>query len=284
MEIIAASNAYRNEVMLIQHQAILTVMHGMLDDPAVTDFGWLDLACGRGQIIGQLEKNLSDDARSKISYTGYDGQNELLSNAAEKAESLKLKSHSFRVGVLSDFPTLISSTSQFDLITFTNTVHEIAPSQIATIIVESLLRLSPTGLLFIYDMESLHHNHLELGAVTWAKTEIQELLRTLSQSLGLTSYVPTVAQWRHTKCNGWNAQIHRNYMGVSNDAIQQRKDEAIVAVRAKVAELLERKLTECRRSLESHTKHKPENQEEVSDIPRLLYDLWGLTRATEAFK
>jgi hypothetical protein len=52
--------------ILPQHQSALTLLNSKLQNPAVQSFRWLDLACGKGQIISQLEENLSANQRQKL--------------------------------------------------------------------------------------------------------------------------------------------------------------------------------------------------------------------------
>lgn len=58
--------------MLPQHQAAITLLSSLLQNPQVDNFYWLDLACGKGQIISQLNENLTIENRKKIIYHGYD--------------------------------------------------------------------------------------------------------------------------------------------------------------------------------------------------------------------
>ena len=85
METIAASSSVLEARLFGQHQAVLTILQGILDDPNLGEYHWLDLACGKGQIISQAEKNLSVTARAKILYFGYDVDNESLKVAEKKA-------------------------------------------------------------------------------------------------------------------------------------------------------------------------------------------------------
>ena len=68
-----------------QHQAILTVVHGILDGFNEPVYRWLDLACGKGQIIAHLDKHLEAPARSKIAYHALDASNEFLKILEGKA-------------------------------------------------------------------------------------------------------------------------------------------------------------------------------------------------------
>lgn len=73
MSIIGDSSAVLEvERMLPQHQAAITLLSSLLQDPQVDKFYWLDLACGKGQIISQLNENLTIENRKKIIYHGYD--------------------------------------------------------------------------------------------------------------------------------------------------------------------------------------------------------------------
>ena len=72
MTSISDSSAVREKRVLAQHQAALTLIQGRIGSPNAQDYAWLDLACGRGQIIAHLEDNLSEVARGKISFYAYD--------------------------------------------------------------------------------------------------------------------------------------------------------------------------------------------------------------------
>ncbi|MCX7004774.1 MAG: hypothetical protein NTV22_16085 [bacterium] len=70
MSAIADSDAAHDiRKILPQHQSALTLLNGRLQNPAVTAVHWLDVACGRGQIIAQLNDNLSPDHRAILDTT-----------------------------------------------------------------------------------------------------------------------------------------------------------------------------------------------------------------------
>ena len=99
MTSIADSNAFGDERRLLpQHQAALTLLQGMLSNPNITSLHWLDLACGRGQIISGLEENLSSQARSKLNYFGYDIREEYAKESLKTASRLGLQSYTIEVG------------------------------------------------------------------------------------------------------------------------------------------------------------------------------------------
>lgn len=280
MAVINDSDAYLNkDRLLAQHQAALSLLQGKLDRPGLTDLIWLDLGCGKGQIIVNLEHNIGDDARTKISYSAFDIIEEHLSITLKKAESLKFKSSNGKIGDISDFPNLFPVENKYDFITLTNSIHEFSPLLIPDILFESIVRLSSTGLLFVYDMESLPS--LELGAITWTREEIHELLKSFFKNFDIQGYSPTPGRWNHSSCFGWNIQLSREYINLTDEELIKRKDKAIELTKQDIVTILKRKLDECEKSLESITKHGAETDEEEKSKQKLLYDFWSLNRIKE---
>jgi SAM-dependent methyltransferase len=280
MGLIYDSDVYLNkDRLLAQHQAALSLLQGRLDKPGLTDLIWLDLGCGKGQIIVNLEHNIGDEARTKISYFAFDIIEEHISVTLKKAESLKFKSSDGKIGDISDFPNLFPVDQKYDFITLTNSIHEFSPLLIPDILFESILRLSQTGLLFVYDMESLPS--LELGAITWTREDIHELLKSFFKHFNIAGYNPTPGRWHHSTCIGWNIQINREYINLTNEELISRKIEAIALIKTDTISILKRKLDDCRKILESITKHGAATDEEEKSKQKLLYDFWSLNRIKE---
>lgn len=280
MTTIADSSAFRDrERLLPQHQAALTLLQSRLSAPAVTSLAWLDLACGRGQIILSLDSNLSPEARRKVAFWAYDLDQHYARDTQKAAELLEFASLQVTVGELSDFDRILPSGFLFDFITLTNTVHEIEPVRLATLFATCLARLADAGTLFIYDMDRIEPP--ELGAVPWRRDDVRRVVQTLLHSLGASAYRPEVGLWKHRTCNGWNVQIERQHLGVSRSDVAIRMDGAIRATGEEVSQLLRQRLSECRASLETLTKYGAETAEEQSDKERLLHEFWALSRALE---
>lgn len=279
MNSIADSDAYFNpERMLAQHQAALTLLQGILADPSAAEIHWLDLASGRGQIIANLDKNLTEQHRNKIHYRGYDIENTHTRSAKKTAEAMGMKSVAFDIGELHRFNETIPDSQSFDFITLTNTVHEIDPERLASILFHCVERLSGKGCLFIYDMDRLPSP--ELGAVLWSASEIRAILSTLCASLGSENYHPAVGQWQHRICNGWNVQIQRPHLEIE-DSLDGIRDTTVEATAQQIVELLDLKLAQTRTALESLTQFGAETGEEAAAKESYLYDFWAITRARE---
>src|SRR3989442_14632438 len=108
MASIADSDAIKDRKRVLpQHQAALTILEGRLSAPKITQLSWLDLACGRGQIIVSLDENLSAKARAKIKFSAYDLNQEYARETSKAASQLGFSSLATFVGDLSDFDRII---------------------------------------------------------------------------------------------------------------------------------------------------------------------------------
>lgn len=259
-----------------QHQALITIIQGMLPNPKLSKFNWLDLACGKGQIILHLEKNIDEAYRSKIIYRGYDIQENYLKLAEKKASELGLCDYHFITGEIDNFPAIFNESLKFECITLINVIHEVSPKLLATLLFESFLRLSDEGFLFIYDMEQL--NPPELGAVTWTSNELKEILNTFFGSMEET-YASAGGAWQHSTCRAWNAFIKRIYYNIDNVGLSERRDFVINETNRVIDDLISRKYTLCKNALDSFTIHEFSSKEEEQDLVNNLYQFWALSRA-----
>lgn len=242
---------------------------------------WLDLASGKGQIIGGLKSNLSDKGREKLHFFGYDIENRHTLHAENIAKSMNLAKCDFGVGDLAEFHRSEKTNGPWNFITLTNAVHEISPWDLAQILVHVLERLHDSGCLYMYDMDQL--SSPELGAVLWTGSEFSEVLATLCRSLGCPEYVPEVGTWPHRSCNGWNVLLIRDHMQLPEDWLSRTK-EAVEATTKCIKEVLLRKLRLTQKALEALTKFGSETGQEATDKVKLLYDFFAITRVLEVPK
>lgn len=134
---IADSDAFKDRNHILpQHQAALTLLQDRLSAPFISRLSWLDLACGKGQMILSLDENLSREARSKVEYWAYDLDKEFARETRKTAERLGFASLETRVGDLSDFDRILPKGAIFEFITLTNTIHEIEPLSIGKSVCE----------------------------------------------------------------------------------------------------------------------------------------------------
>ena len=175
MSIIGDSSAVLEvERMLPQHQAAITLLSSLLQDPHVDKFCWLDLACGKGQIISQLNENLTIENRKKIIYHGYDINKDYLKIVKQITDKMEFMDYVLHIGDLSSFDDILPKDTLFDFVTCTNVAHEIHPQKFFEIIIGVLKRLNENGQLFLYDMESL--SNPELGALPLKANDIKCLI------------------------------------------------------------------------------------------------------------
>lgn len=262
--------------ILPQHQSALTLLNGKLQKPGTNSYRWLDLACGKGQIISQLSNNLSQQNRLKLIYAGYDINVNNTRTAERMAHSLSFKSHSFRHGDLSQFDRLLDDNELFDFVTCTNTAHELQPGAFASIVVDALLRLADSGELFVYDMESLVQP--ELGALPWRGDEIGALLNELFDEIG-SEFRVHPSTWQHSTCKGWSLLIQREYLGVTNDRIIEKRADIDNRLDAKIDRILQDRLEQCNKTLEAYAKYGADTADDEQTKLSALYEFWALQNA-----
>jgi len=267
--------------ILPQHQSALTLLNGKLQNPSVKSFLWLDLACGKGQIISQLGENLSVKQRKKLSYIGYDINVEHTRTAERMADSLQLSHYEFLHGDMSIFNNIVKPETKFDFITCTNTAHELQPGAFASLFLSSLKRLSNTGELFIYDME--HLTKPELGAIPWRNAEINTLLNSAFEELK-TDFRVEPSGWSHTSCKGWSVTIQREYINKTDNEIQKSQNCITGRLEREIDNILKKRLTECNHMLETFCRFGADTADDVAARQSSLYEFWALLRVMEVRK
>ena len=277
MPLLASSDAvFDGERLFSQHQAALTLLQRLLADPAVQSLKWLDLACGKGQILAQLDENLNIAERAKIDYLGYDLDVEFGRLTEKRASTLGFAHSAVEVGELSRFSEIIDPVRTFNFITLTNTIHEIAPTRLPGIIFDCILKLSDEGSLFIYDMERLPS--AELGAVPWKPPEIQSILQALLRPTGVTKFVPPVGRWRHRLVAGWNTQIEKRHILKESNQFSEHREAALAAAGERINEVIHQRREACANALESLARFGSSTGNENAEEIAFLYEYWALNR------
>lgn len=266
--------------VLPQHQAAISMLDPILTDYQSKDpFDWLDVACGRGQIIAHLDDAIPDaEKRGRLRYFGFDVNNEYAREAERRGQELKLNHAEVKVGQLSDFATLISVNQKFSFITFTNAIHELPPVLVGALLVELVLRLKPGGTLYIYDMETLPEP--ELGALPWEANEMWALLKFIFKEIGATKTPPAPQRWPHSSCFAWSVTLQRDKLDVGPETLASQLFDLHAKTEQFIKGLFVSKLKKTVEQLEELTEHGTEetNQEEHRRKLNLLFDYWSLSR------
>lgn len=267
-----------------QHQAVLTLINGALADPKRDAFSWLDLGCGKGQIIAQVQENVfSPNLRRKITYLGFDIEQNDARNTIVTAAKNELKDASVTIGDMADFPKLIDATKHFNLITITNTLHELRPRDLCSVLFEAAMRLMPDGVLYVYDMEAL--TPPELGAVTWNARDVSAIFLAIFGETGIKEDSLGLQRWLHSTTTGWSVQLTRANLLVDDNALAKLHDSAIHAGSDATKKIVTSKLADAERALEAITLARTElSEEEQESEQRNLRSFWSLSRALREFK
>jgi SAM-dependent methyltransferase len=249
---IADSSAELTNRVFPQHQAAITLLGQILADPNIQQIDWLDVGCGKGQILAQLDDNIPNkDARARISYCGYDLENSYSKAVEKKANELGLRSVEVTIGEMQHFANIFPVERKFLFVSFTNTIHELNPRFLPSLVINLILRLAPEGILYIYDMESL--SKPELGAVTWDGNDFKTLLILIFEQYGCAIPLLTVQRWNHSSCSGWSVSINRKHLGITDDLVANKMQEVIASAADKVNVILGQKIEKITEELERLT-------------------------------
>ncbi|GJM22515.1 MAG: hypothetical protein DHS20C15_24300 [Planctomycetota bacterium] len=263
-----------------QHQAALTILQDIAANPQHSKARWLDLGCGRGQILHHLSHNLDSESRAKIHYCGIDVNHLHVRETERVAQGLELAGQEVRVAELHDAVMMLKEPSRFDFITLTNTTHELAPRALASTLIASVCLLSESGRFFAYDMERLPTP--ELGAVAWRAEEIRRILECVCRSLDAPEFKAACSRWQHQSCTSWSIQLNKRYVATTNSPSEQMIENATAVALVTMASIIQAKLEEVQGILEAITLgHQGETLDEEEERSRLLYDYWSLSRALE---
>jgi SAM-dependent methyltransferase len=266
-------------VVLSQHQAALTVLDAKLSSPDHGSVDWLDLACGRGQILASLDISLPDGARSRIRYAAYDLDRKFVAETVDRATRLGFGAVAGHVGELAAIGSLLPSEAGFDFITLMSALHETPPRQVAALLAQCLLRLKSEGSLYLYDFESLPGAERELGAVTWAATHMAEIFAAMLSGFGVVQYEPIVHPWAHRSRSGWSLLVERRHLNLSTIELNAGLQLAISKGDNQVHTIVEQRLEVCRATLDSLTRTGADTAAERDERIGYLFEYWALNRA-----
>lgn len=269
------SHALLQDRVLSQHQQVLSLIRLFTQNPKIDEILWLDLCCGRGQILQSVEHVIPSERRNKIRYLGIDASLNYAREAERRACELFGKAK-VEIIELQNFEMLLSERQDFHVVTLTNSVHEINPRNLGATFVGALCRVKREGFLFVYDMESLPEP--ELGAIPWRGIEIERIFREVLLSIGAPAdSLPDIAVWPHRSCRCWNLQLHRDFIEISS--LEDVRDQMLSVAEKIIRELLEQKHFEISRALAVIARDGPSGDLERSQVLALLYDFWAISKA-----
>lgn len=273
--VLSDSHAVRQDRVLTQHQVALGLIRAIIQDPRVEEVFWLDLCCGRGQILHNVENVIPIERRNKIKYVGVDASLDYAREAENRARSL-FGSAKVEIIELQNFEKVLENGQDFHVVTMTNSVHEISPKNLATTFVGALCRVKQEGLFFIYDMETLPIP--ELGAIPWKGVEIQRIFREILNVIGAPpESCPDVGVWPHRSCRCWDLQLHRKHIEVTS--LENFREAMISSAELVISELLQEKRFDLSRALSVLARSGDMTESERSQANAMLYDFWAISCA-----
>jgi SAM-dependent methyltransferase len=282
MPSIADSSAILDsERVLAQHQVALTLIKAQTEDPQRPALRWLDLACGRGQILQHVTDLLSPMGRAKVHYRGVDSNQDYCRETESFGKGI-FSTCEVYLSEIEQFEAQLKKGETFDAVTITNAIHEIAPNQLVKLLPRALGRVARSGFLFAYDMEQ--PPDLELGAVSWHAKEIEDIVQGLLLSVGETRFLPSVSTISHKTCKAWQLHVDRSHISDKITYEDFTGPSAIKAVREIVSKKLENKLEDLTAALGSSKKYDKGISLSRESIIRMTYDYYAVCDAIDCLR
>jgi len=158
-------------------------MRCFFKDSNKSDWEWLDLACGRGNLIEHCCESFETDS-IKIHYHGLDKGDRYKNDFELFVEEKNLDKHLAEINfMIADFTSWkkcfleTKGFSKYDWISFINVLHEIDPAEISAILLSMIKYCKKDGFLYFSDLEKLVEP--EAGAITWTLEEMKEIFDLL---------------------------------------------------------------------------------------------------------
>lgn len=275
---IADSDSINIDTILVPHSNAISLLTHLLNNKKNGNATWLDLACGKGQILNQLGDNLNKYYRSKIDLHLVDLNNESLRCATDIANKLGLNSINEYVSDICKYCTESLGENTFDFITFINTFHEIKPCELASVIIYCLCALKDEGVFYLFDQEELIEK--ELGAVTWSSVEVSSIINDFFEMCGL-EYRVYANKWNHKAISSWSIQIQKMHILNNKNSLLKEKQALLFEL---IKETLQSKTDINKKALLTLTKYGGSTENESENKIQNLFNYWSLNQAMETFK
>ena len=261
---------------LAQHQTVVTDIQTVLMDPEVSNFKWLDLCCGKGQILANLDSHIEKSQCKKIHFFAYDSNESSIGVTKEIASKYNFGSINTKIAEVKDFCRHRDEYTKCDYITFINSIHEINPFQVMDVINECVLSLSEDGKIYIFDMENI--NPPELGAIPFFKTEIDRIIDYYFSIIKADSK-PQTSLWKYTNTNAWQLIIRRKFLRISNEDIIERYLQKRDELNGLIRSIIEEKKTLIATALDSMYEIGEKITSEDKDEERMsVYLYWAIKK------
>jgi hypothetical protein len=166
--------------------AFATVLRDYLDTTKSPTVAWLDLGCGRGQLLKAVCASLDRSSLERLAYTGYDCTEDFVEDC-----QFEIGKSPIRKGgeaLLGEFDNLeaVRERSPFDVISVVELFSDLHLHLVSHLLLDIFQLGHQSTRFFMSDIRESTENSLMPGTLPWRLEEIDRFMETVGEYLGMT--------------------------------------------------------------------------------------------------
>lgn len=262
--------------MFASHRSVLDALRYLVLPHHRGVVTWLDVGCGRGQVLHGIQNMIGPEGVKRIRYVGCDGDRAYCAEAERFAQECGMADPEilcFRFDRLEEKLSHLRA----DFVSMVNVFHELGPRLLATTLCDSLCRLSARGVMHVHDMTALDPGRPELGAVCWRADEVEGILDPLLTLFDWGGQSLRVQQYGNDEARDWSLDLQRQALTVSSDELARRRDRIVTDVSRAILNALRRKQAAHHSALKAFLQDPPATDAHRAEAARQVCEHWTIS-------
>ncbi len=165
---------------------------------------WLDVGCGRGQLLKEACRSLRMDQRCRVAYTGYDCTLDFVEDCNATIESLRIDNSRARQGEFDGMDALFNA-GPFDVISVVELISDLHLHLVPRLVLNIFRLCHSSTVLCFSDLRKLTSSSASPGMLPWSEEEINPFVAAIARLLDGPRLPPTAFVQVHK--NAWSLTL-----------------------------------------------------------------------------
>lgn len=269
--------AAKEERMLSSHRVVVNELNTLLDNHG-DGFVWLDVGCGRGQVLREIGSVITSVGVGWIEYYGCDAARKYCDEASKQASESGFSAPDIRLKRVEDVREVFGEL-RADFVTIINVLHELTPASLAVTLVDSFSCLGDDGVLHVHDLRRM--TEPELGAVCWDLPDLEEGLDPFLKLFHWRDSKCRIQRWGGVEAPDWSLKLERRKLQVDIDELASRREEIISDVNNGLMALLPNKRKKHHNKLNAFLSDPARTPGDRQSAAQAVYEYWTIGKWLE---